>query len=639
MAIVSNEPCPKCQETGRDRTGNHLLVFEDGARYCKHREYHADQKPYYIAPAEGYSITNAEVTGKIAYSPEQYHELESSGKLNDSFTRERALAGMRERDRYKVMSATEQAELEIRWANDLKHFNTLPVKSLVSRHIHGTFCKLYDVRVGVDEQNRVARHYYPKHEGGVMIGAKCRTLPKEFAFGHLGRQWTDEGLDLFGEHTLKDVLESGRRMDTVLLVGGELDALAAQMMLHDSQKGTKYEGTLFHVWSVADGEDVSGIRARKDSLNQFKTILLCFDQDDVGNKLTREVAKIFPTKCKKLVLPTGCKDPNHALMHGLDKAFVAAWWSPRDVFEGTKVKSVSGMIAELKQGMPEAGVGWPWPEFDKYTLGIRDHNLIIYGAGSGVGKTEVLRTVVQHLIEEHGHAVGVMSTEDPYIKVARSYIGKWIDKRIELPATNDKGADGYRMLFDYTEQQANEVIDYVGSKNLLYFADMTDSRDLSTVMEQIEEFYTMGVRHIVIDNLTGIEVAGNGNNEREGIDEVLKTLGLYKDSKPITIHLVSHLRTVGVGRTVHEEGGEVLLSDFRGSRSIGFWANYAIAVRRNTRGETIDERTTTYLEVVKDRDQGIYTGSKIVLVGNEDTGRLQSASQRTLKPTAGEGDF
>ena len=59
-------------------------------------------------------------------------------------------------------------------------------------------------------------------------------------------------------------------MDTVLLVGGELDALAAQMMLHDSQKGTKYEGTLFHVWSVADGEDVSGIRARKDSLNQFK---------------------------------------------------------------------------------------------------------------------------------------------------------------------------------------------------------------------------------------------------------------------------------------------------------------------------------------------------------------------------------
>lgn len=639
MAIVANEPCPKCQEVGHDRTGNHLLVFEDGARYCKNREYHANGQAYYVAPAEGYTIANAEITGKISYTPEQYQELEKTGKLNDSFTRERALTGMRERDRYKVMLATERAELELRWANDVAHFNTLPVKSLVSRHIHGQFCKLYNVRVGVDAKGKVARHYYPKYEVGTIIGAKCRTLPKEFSYGHLGRQWTDEGLDLFGEHTLKAVLDSGRRMDTVLLVGGELDAMAAQMMLHDSQKGTKYEGTLFHVWSVPDGEAVSGIRARKDALNQFKNILLCFDQDEIGNKLTREVAKIFPSKCKKLVLPTGCKDPNHALMHGLDTAFVSAWWSPRDVFEGTRVKSVKGMQEELKKGMPEEGVSWAWKEMNKLTLGIRPHNLIVYGAGSGCGKTEVLRTVVQDLVESHGHAVGVMSTEDPYVKVARSFLGKWIDKRIELPATRDKGEDGYRKLFDYTEQQANDVIDYVGSKNLLYFADMTDSRSIETVMEQIEEFYTMGVKHIVIDNLTGIEVTNGAGSEREGIDEVLKTLGLYKDSKPITIHLVSHLRTVGMGRVAHEDGGEVLLSDFRGSRSIGFWANYAIGIRRNTRGETLDERTTTYLEIVKDRDQGIYTGSRVVLIGDEDTGRLQSQSQRTLKPKPTEDDF
>src|SRR5690554_476605 len=108
----------------------------------------------------------------------------------------------------------------------------------------------------------------------------------------------------------------------------------------------------------------------------------------------------------------------------------------------------------------------------------------------------------------------------------------------------------------------------------------------------------------------------------------LKTFGLYKDGKEITIHLVSHLKTVGIGRVPHEEGGEVLLSDFRGSRSIGFWASYAIAVQRNTQAETLEEKTTTYLKIVKDRDQGIYTGHKVVLVGDSDTGNLMEPSQR-----------
>lgn len=646
MAIVGNEPCPQCQLTGHDSKGNHLLVFDDGGRYCKHREYHPNNEPYFIAPEAGYSITNAEVTGKIKYSPSQFRELEKDGKLKDAFTRERALAGMREQDRWQVMNEHERADLELLWEADLEHLESLPFAHLASRGIRGEIAKLYGIRVGRGEDRKVHRHYYPKYEAGVLIGAKCRTLPKSFSFGHLGRQWAnkadEKSLDMFGEHTLKEVLDSGRRTDKLLLVGGELDAAAAQQMLVDSQKGTKYEGTLFHVWSVPDGEGIECIRERKQAISQFKEILLCFDQDDTGKKLTEEVSKIFSGKCKKVILPTGLKDPNDCLLKGYAKSFVDAWWNPKDVFEGVRVKSVSAMRDQLKQGLPANGVGWPWPDLDKYTLKIRPHTMIVYGAGSGVGKTEFLRSVAKHVIEEHGHAVGVISTEDPYVKVARSFIGKWINKRIELPATRDKADPSYRKLFDYTEDEANSAIDYVADKNLLFFADLTTSRDIKAVMEQIEEFYTMGVQHIIIDNLTGIEVKEGGNSEREGIDEVLMTLGLYKDAKPITIHLISHLKTVGQGRVPHEEGGEVLLSDYRGSRSIGFWASYAIAIRRNTRGETLDERTTTFVEIVKDRDQGIYTGSKVVLIGDEDTGELLTPAQRSsrldLKQETG-GDF
>lgn len=628
MAIVQNVPCPACQENGHDKTGNHLMQFADGGQLCNRSHFHKSGENLYIAPDGSNPILEGEINGKIKYTPEQFQALELDGKIKDEFTRQLALAGMRERDRWQVMSEEERDQLREEWELDVEHFKSLKIKHLIDRQIHGKYAKLYNIRVGHDADGKVARHYYPKYEDGEVVGAKCRTLPKDFKFGHLGKQWGD--FELFGEHTLPEVLESGRRMDTLVLVGGECDAAAAQEMLTESQKGTKYEGRLFHVWAPTDGENaIEQIRRRKEAINAFKHIIVAFDHDDTGQKMNREVARIFPTKVKKLVIPSGAKDPNDCLKRGLEQAFVDAWWNPKEVFEGMNVKSVSSIKDELKAGQPKQGLSWPWPSLTPLTLGIRYHQLILYGAGSGVGKTEVLRHIVKHLVETHGESVGVISTEDPYVKVARSFIGKWINKRIELPPNNDRSSKGYRQAFDYTKDEVDDCIDYVAGLNKLFFADLSASRSIEAVMEQVEEFYTMGVKHIIIDNLTGIEVKDDGRgNEREGIDEALKTFGMYKDNKEVTIHLVSHLKTVGLGRVPHEEGGEVLLSDFRGSRAIGFWASYAIAVQRNTQADDMAEKTTTYLKIVKDRDQGLYTGSKVVLVGDEGTGNLMEPHQR-----------
>lgn len=39
MSIVSDEPCPQCRSNGRDKTGNHLIVFEDGNKHCNRCGY------------------------------------------------------------------------------------------------------------------------------------------------------------------------------------------------------------------------------------------------------------------------------------------------------------------------------------------------------------------------------------------------------------------------------------------------------------------------------------------------------------------------------------------------------------------------------------------------------------------------
>ncbi|AKA61819.1 DNA primase [Proteus phage Premi] len=630
MAIINNLPCPMCQKNGHDKSGNHLMVFDDGAGYCNRGHFHDNGRPYYHKPEGGIEITELPINGNIKYTPAQFKELEKEGKIADPKLRAIALGGMRMADRWEVMNEQERAEQKAEWELDVEWFNTLKRKNLISRHIRGDICALYDVRVGHDEEGKVNRHYYPRYEQGKLVGAKCRTLPKDFRFGHLGKLFGDQ--DLFGMHTMTAFLDKGRRKDTLLIVGGELDALASQQMLLDSAKGTQWEGKPYHVWSINKGEAcLQEIVANREHISQFKKIIWGFDNDEVGMKLNQQASRLFAGKSYIIEYPSGCKDANKALMAGKHKEFVDAWFNAKSSDEvfASQIKSIASQRDKLKEARPEQGLSWPWPKLNKITLGIRKNQLIVIGAGSGVGKTEFLREVVKHLIEEHGESVGIISTEDPYNKVARAFIGKWIDKRIELPPCNNPREDGYREVFDYTEEEANAAIDYVADTGKLFVADLEGDYSMEKIEQTCLEFEAMGISNIIIDNLTGIKLDERQFGGKVGaLDECVKRIGTIKDRHKVTIFLVSHLTRVSGQRTPHEAGGDVFLSDFRGSGAIGFWASYAIGIKRNTMAESLDERTTTFISCVKDRDQGIYTGTEIMLKGDLATGRLVEPQAR-----------
>lgn len=627
MAIVNNIACPECQRTGHDKTGNHLIIYEDGAGYCNRAHFHESGKPYYQSAEGGTAITDLPIRGDIKYSPTQFKELEKSGKLTDTL-RAIALGGMRFADRWEVMNEQERIAQQAEWKLDVEHYGTLQYRHLISRHIHGQFAKFYGVAVGFDESQQVARHYYPRYERGELVGAKCRTLPKDFRFGHLGKLFGKQ--DLQGSQTMKAVADTGRRMDTLLITGGELDMVAAQQMLFQAQAGTKFKDMYYHVWSVNKGETcMQELIDNKEEINQFKKVIWCFDDDEAGLEAARGACRLFPGKSYVLKLPLGCKDPNKALMAGQAAQFVDAYFNaqPADVMFPSVIKSIASQRDLLKEAMPAPGLSWPWPELNKITLGIRTNQLIVVAAGSGVGKTEFLREVVYCMNETHGERVGIISTEDPYKKVARAYIGKFGDKRIELPPTNDPTHEDYRKILDYTKEEADAMIDYVADQGLMHIVDMKGDYSMDNVVRVCIEMVAMGIRTILIDNLTGIKMdekaAGGKVN---ALDEAVKILGNLKDDQDVTIFLVTHLSRPGPGRVPHEEGGYVALSDLRGSGAIGFWASYVLAARRNTKAESLDERITTFIECVKDRDQGIFTGESITLKGDLDTGRLRSVS-------------
>lgn len=624
--IVESIPCPKCMETGHDKKGNHLLVFEDGAKWCGKTQYHANALEYY-EPASGspFDITQSEVTGKIKYKPEQFMKMQAEGKLDNPVIRAKALSGMTRRNQWEVMTEEERAALQAEYDADMTFFSNCKIKNLITRHLKGEFCKLYNVRVGHDVSGAVDKHYYPRYKDGNLIAAKCRNLPKDFSHGHLGRFWDDT--DLFGMQTLKAVLDSGTLKHKLLIVGGELDALSAQQMLVESQVGTKYEGRLFHVWSVSNGEaGIADIIRMRKHIDQFKEVVWAFDSDEQGQKFIKECSRLFPDKSTTLTYPVGCKDANDCLRQDRAREFVDAFYNTVRIGSESKVRSIA-QLSERAKVVPKMGLSWVWKSLDEITLGIRPHMLYLFGAGSGVGKTATTKEIVMHLTEVHGKKCGVIYTEEPAHQTVRSFAGKWVNKKLELPSITDKTDPSYALQRDYTEEQANKAIDHLADKGLILVADLQGDTSIDAVMQTCEEFLSMGVEFIFIDNLTGITLKGKeGSSKVDAIDEAMKRIGNFKDEKPVSIFLYSHLKNVENGRTPHEEGGEVKITDFRGAGSIRFWCNYAFGIMRNTRAETKEEKLITYIECLKDRDQGVQTGVKFCIVGNESTGRLLEPS-------------
>lgn len=618
--IVQNVACPKCRETGHDTKGDHLIIFSDGNKYCNRSQFHITGFPYYEASNGIDAVTSSVINGRIKYTPKQFKELEEEGKLDSASTRKVALDGMRNKDAWEVYNDAERTEVQNNWNFDVQHFLRLSTRNLVSRGIRGEIALLYGVKVGLKDE-KIIRHFYPHFGLNSQIeGASCRTLPKDFRFGNLGKCFGEQ--QMFGMSTMQAVAKSKQRMHTLLVTGGPEDAMAACQMLYDSNIGTKYEGQYQHVWSPLKGENcVEEVLRNREHFNKFQKIIWGFDADETGRKAVNACAKLFPGKSFVLKYPAGCKDANFCLLAGRSSEFIEAWWNPGDPHEGSRIKSIAQVADKLKAGLPEPGVSWPWEGLNRYTLGIRKHLLITIGAGSGVGKTEFLRKACYWLIEKHDQSVGIINTEDPFVKVCRSYIGKWINKKIELPACNDAADVMYRKITDYTEEDANGAIDKVASTGKLFVPDMDGDYSIQAVIAQIEELYLRGVENIIIDNLTGITLP-SGKNKVEALDEAVKQLGVYKDTKPVTIFLVSHLSRVKDGRVPHEEGGDVRLSDFRGSGAIGFWSSYAIGLVRNTKAESLHERCLVKYVIVKDRDLGICTGEEVHCIGDEYTGDI-----------------
>lgn len=133
---------------------------------------------------------------------------------------------------------------------------------------------------------------------------------------------------------------------------------------------------------------------------------------------------------------------------------------------------------------------------------------------------------------------------------------------------------------------------------------------------------SLGCKRIFLDHIS-IVVSGMDNEEdggeRKAIDKLMTNLRSLVEETGCTMYVVSHLKRPD--KKGHEEGGQVSLSQLRGSGGIAQLSDMVIGLERNQQGDNPNLLT---IRLLKNRFSGD-TGVSGYMLYDSETGRLSDA--------------
>jgi DNA helicase/primase-like protein/Toprim domain-containing protein/DnaB helicase-like protein len=421
---------------------------------------------------------------------------------------------------------------------------------------------------------------------GVLVAQHLRQEGKEFPW--LG---SPKEAAPFGYHAFP---KSGKML---VLTEGEIDAMSFSQV----------QGNKWPVWSIGSGagpQTRKWIAERRDLFMAFEKVVLMFDNDGPGREAAQAAAEVIGPRAHIAELPL--KDANDMLVAGRTEEMVNAMWRakpyrPEGLVELSTLKEK--VFSRAVQGAP-----WFLEEMNALTYGRRTGEIYIFGAGTGVGKTDFLMEQVKFDIMDLGLDVGVFFFEQAPEESAIRLLGKVGSRPFHIP---DAG---------WSEQDKEAAWEgYSTAKGKVYAYDSFGVNDWDVIKERIRYLYhSEGVRHYYIDHLTAL--AAWQDDERKALELIMSDIGGLVKELDIAVYLISHLATPE-GKP-HEEGGRVMIRHFKGSRAIGFWAHFMFGMERNQQDEDPLMRITTTIRCLKDRYTGRGTGATFYVRYDQETGRL-----------------
>lgn len=468
-------------------------------------------------------------------------------------------------------------------------------KALSKRSITEETCRKFGYQVGKLSDGRTVQ-IAPYRKDGSIVGQKIRPPSKDgmFSTGDM------KDVELFGQH----LWASGGRK--VVVTEGEIDAMSTSQVQNNK----------WPVVSIPSGASGAkkALATQLEWLTSFEEVILMFDMDEPGKRAAEECATLFPPgKCK--IASLSMKDPNELLVAGKGEEIVQAIWQARS-WRPDGVVRLSDIRSRVLTA-PEMGLSWFSSKLTELTYGRRFGEIYAFGAGTGIGKTDVLTQQIQHDVDVLGQKVGLFMLEQHPADTAKRVANKFAGKTFHIP-------DG-----SWTQDELVAVIDRLESDDRLFFYDSFGATEWDVIASTIRFLnHAEGVRIFYLDHLTALAAAED--DERKALERIMAEMaGLCKELD-IIIHLVSHLATPE--GTPHEEGGRVMIRHFKGSRAIGFWCMFMFGLERDQHHEDPRWRSITTFRVLKDRNTGRSAGEVVYLGYDRETGRLFETEPPTDEP-------
>lgn len=479
---------------------------------------------------------------------------------------------------------------EVRHAAD-RNMTPLPQGEQIAikdRAISAGTVNKYKVTVNTNPQSP-AGHVYPYFdEDGAHVANKVRRKGEKAFYweGDVGR-----GV-LFGQQ----LFPAGGK--AITLVEGECDALA----------GFQLTGSRYPCVSVKSASEAKKNCADNfEYLNSFEKIVICFDNDEPGQKAANQVAQLFaPGKCHIVKLALA-KDANDYLMKGLEKEYVNEWFrAPPFMPDGLLIGNDPKLLDDIINYKEPHCIPYPWEGLNRSVYGLRLSELTLFTADTGIGKTTFLKEMEYKLLQdeelkEKGYGVGFLHLEEPKRDIALGLMSIHNNKPYHLPDTHK------------TPEELTEAYRDVVDTDRVVIWDHFGSNDIDTVLSKIRHMVALGCRYIVIDHLT-IIVSDQSGDERKQLDEISTKLKVLTMNLGICVIAVIHINRQGL---------------VRGSAGPEQVSNNVIRLERDKRDPDEWRRNVTRMVVEKCRLSG-RSGPCCWVYYDPVTGRLQELNKEQI---------
>lgn len=475
-----------------------------------------------------------------------------------------------------VVKTPEQIQEEV---DEITDYQTV---ALPERKLRKDSLEYFGIKIGVSESDgeTPVAHYYPYYREGILSGYKARVIENK----HFFAKGSIKGCDLFG---WREAVATGDKK--LFITEGELDAVALYQIFKDKNKGTAYADRNPAVVSLPHGSGSAAKELARNSgaiRNFFKDVVLVFDSDKAGQEAVKAALNVFPDA---VVANLPAKDVNACLIEGKSKACYSAIVFNAKAPKNTRLVLASSLFEAAKKA-PEYGVSWPWKHVTEVTRGIRLGETIYIGAGQKQGKSEVVNTLAAHFIKEYGWKVLLAKPEEENKKTVKLVAGKMCGKFFHDPK-KEFDMDAY--------DRACQIID-----DNLYLLNLYQHLGWETLKADIRAAAQEGCKVVMIDPITNLTNGMNAADANTRLQEIAQELSAMALDLNIVVFIFCHLRNPDAGPP-HERGGEVLSSQFAGSRAMARSCNLMFGLEGNRDPHlSAEERNIRTLVLLEDREYG-----------------------------------